>query len=156
MAKKKYTIGDVYKNYEKDHLSTDRYSIDKELFKQIAHLLFKKISKEIIENGSEIKLPFRMGKIFIKKFIPSNPQKNINFKLTKQLYGEWNKNNPKDKKVVFNTNKHSSGYSARWYWDKTDCVVTNKSLYRFSTTRANSRATSQAIQFKNTIHKYAS
>jgi hypothetical protein len=99
---------------------------------------------------------FAFKKIYIKKFKPSNPKKNIDFKTTKELYGEWNKNNPDDKKKVYHKNLHSSGYSGRWYWDKSTCVVTNKSLYRFSATRANSRATSQAIQFKNTIHNYAS
>jgi hypothetical protein len=156
MAKKKYTLVDIYKNYEKDHLSNDKYSISKELFKQIATLLFKEVSKEIIYEGAEIKLPYRMGRIFIKKFIPSNPKKNVNFHLTNLHYGEWNKLNPDNKKVIYHTNKHSSGYSGRWFWDKSECVVTNKSLYRFDATRANSRETSKAIKFHNTIHKYAS
>lgn len=156
MSRKKYTLTDIYKNYEKDHLTTDKYMISSKLFKQIALLFFKEISNEIINEGSEFRLPFRMGRIYIKKFIPVNPQKNINFYLTNLHYKDWNKANPENKKVIYHTNKHSLGYSGRWFWDKGECIVTNKSLYRFSPIRANSRATSKAIKYNNTIQKYAS
>ena len=154
--KQSYTLVDIYKNYERDHLSNSKYNIEKDLFKKVAELYFKQLSTLIIEEGFEYKLPFIMGKIYIKKFKPTNPKKNIDFKLTTELYGEWNKNNPLDKKKVYHKNLHSAGWSGRWYWDKKNCIVTNKSLYRFKAVRSNTRATSKAIKYKNTIENYAS
>lgn len=156
MAKKTYTLVDIFKNYERDHLSTHKHHLEKNLFLDIAKTFFKGLSKLIIEEGYEYELPSRMGRVYIKKFKPSNPKKNIDFNLTRELYGEWNKNNPNDKKKVYHKNLHSSGWSSRWYWNKKSCVVTNKSFYRFKAVRSNTRATSSAIKYKNTIENYAS
>lgn len=156
MAKQKYTLNDTYKNYYLDHKEESKYMIDKKLFKEIAKLLFTKISEEIIYKGTELKFPNRFGSFYIKKFKPSNPGKNIDFKKTNELYGEWNKANPNNKKVVLHKNRHSEGYSARWFWNKINAKVTNKSLFRFKPTRFNSRLLSSSIKEKNTIQYYAS
>jgi hypothetical protein len=150
---KRYTLVNIYKNYVHDNLpNTINYS-DKQTFTNVTKLFFKLLSEEIINNGYVYDVPSGMGKIFIKRFKPSK-KKAIDFKMTNELYGEYNLMHPNDKKKVYHKNNHSFGYAGRWYWNKTKAILPSKGLYKFEAVRQNKRKLASAIKQNNTINKY--
>jgi len=47
--------------------------------------------------------------------------------------------------LVFHLNKHFNGYNAKWFWDKSTCIVHNQTAYSLTLSRANKRKLSEAI-----------
>jgi hypothetical protein len=155
---KSFTITDIYNNYSNDFNSTHSNHLEKDIFKAIVEDFFNFLSREIINEGYIYKMPYHMGEIYIKRFKPkkNSKVKPVDWKLTKEIYGEYNKSvgNKYDKKYIYHRNNHSYGYSARWYWRRKSSKIINKSIYRMKAIRKTSRLLSQAIKHKNTIDKY--
>lgn len=128
----------AYKNkYPKDHSLFLRYSE----FSTIAKSFGSLISYELITTGTEITLPSKLGTLQIVKYMPS--RKLVDYMNTAKVYGEHNKNNPDDKKVVYHMNRITKGYMPKLYWSKAlKARFKNQSKFLFKFNRPNVRPNS--------------
>lgn len=148
---KRITLKKIWQTYPHRYNPKHKLYVDQKTFTDINKDFNLLLSKMIIQ-GHTFHLPSRGGDIRIKKF--KSDRRIPDFKKTKELYGEENKLLPAgQKKVVYCTNKHSDGWAARWWWDKSKWWRFH-SLYRFKATRTNNRELSRQIQDNNTIIYY--
>ena len=145
-----YGIKDIYSYYKS-------YS-DKPLpyltFKSVWRDFIYKVTQSIIEDGKDFAMPFRLGSVGIRKQkikVIMNEDGSIDkrylrpdWKATKEL---WIKDEDakKAKQLVFHLNKHFGGYNAKWFWDKSTCLVPNQTAYSLTMTRENKRKLASAI-----------
>lgn len=136
------SLQDAYKLYINEYKD-----IDKKLYMNIAYDITKSISDMIIRESLEYKLPSRLGFLRIKKTKPKLKIKNGRIDINTNIidWGKswkyWEEQYPdlsrkeikkiKDKRVIFQTNKHTNGEVMRWYWDRLICRVPNYSVYSF-------------------------
>jgi hypothetical protein len=141
------TIKDFYTEYRYRHDVRDERYVDKKNYILILRTFFKLLSKAIIEEAYEYKIPHGLGFLKVVKFKAKN--RAVDWKKSneyKEKYGIY--------KFIYHVNNHSEGFAARFYWDKKDAIIRNKSLYTFHTTRANARYIAKMIKDKNVIKKY--
>jgi len=108
----------------------------------------KEISKQIVYNNFEFRMPAGLGTIRIskRKMLPpiideygkvSRPKsKWVHFNKTKELWARDEKARKERKKIYINY-EHEYFYS--WKWDKSSYKVRHKQLYRFLPSRANKK-----------------
>ena len=87
----------------------------------------------VIKQSQELEAKYqneKKEKQLLQKEIEAK-KKNIDFGETRRLYGEWNKENPTNKKVVYHKNYHSQGYGVYIVWDKKDAFFGNKYVMNF-------------------------
>lgn len=141
------TVKSFYTEYTYRHDVRDERYVDKKQYVKILHTFFKLLSKQIIEEAYEYKIPHGLGFLKMVKFKPFH--KGIDWKKSndfKEKYGVF--------KHIYHMNKHSQEFSARWYWDKNGARVKNSTLYKFYPTRANKREVAKQIKENNIIKKY--
>jgi len=141
---KSYTVKDFYKAYWDFIEDNKLYQIDYKKYREIITDYFKHIYNQVIEEGCEVKLPCRLGILCIVKHKPKNYNSKslrVDFKSTNELH-----------KTIFHLNEHSDGYKFRFYWNKKESLVTNKTKYQLVATRFNKRRLAQII--KNKEHDY--
>ena len=146
MSKKK-TFKDFYTSYSFKHDTRDARFVDKKKYVKILREFFKLLSKEIIEEAYEYKIPHGLGFLYIHKY--KSKKKPVDWKRTREYFKTHGV-----KKYIYFMNTHSGGWSARWYWDKRAAILKNKSLYKFVAIRKNKRAVGKTIRENNTIKKY--
>lgn len=140
----------IRKSYKK-YITTTEEPVDIKVYTKINNLYNKFLCKKAME-GLEVTLPSRMGTIAIvgkKQKVRRDEEGNIrglapDWVKTKEL---WDKN-PKakeDRKLVYHTNNHTSGYRYNWRWSKKNVLVSNKSLYALRMTRTNKRDASNLM-----------
>lgn len=149
--KKNITLENIYHTYSYRHSQKSKYYCDKKNYKAISLLFFKLLSKEIIDNGLNFKLPNRLGHIRVVKFKASK-KRSIDWKTTNEVYGEHNKISTEKKRIYFN-NEHSEGFAARFWWESSRWLKYN-TLYRFQPTRFNNRYLNKQIKDNNSIINY--
>ena len=130
-------IYSLYKYYKEN--STDILSFP--IFRQVIFTYNKMLMQEILNEASNIRLPYRLGYLRIKK-------SKMSYKHLKFDYGTYNKTGIK----AFHLNEHSDDYKARILWDKCKCIVKGKRPWSFKPSRKNSRALA-AIMKTNGGHK---
>ena len=137
---KSYTIASFYNDYL-DNIEKDTvYDIDYTKYRAIVTDYFKYLQQRLIEEGKMIKLPYRMGNVQIVKSRPKHLDKRslrIDYQATKQ-----------ENKLVLLLNEHSDFFKYRYWWNKVDMMVPNKSQYQLVATRANKRRLAQIIKNK--------
>ena len=141
---KAYTVKDFYMSYLSFITDNELYQVDYKTYRQIVTDYFKHIYQKIVEESNEFKLPCRLGTLCIVKHKPkhyNSKSLRVDFKAT----NEYNK-------TIFHLNEHSDGYKFRFYWNKKESLVTNKSKYQLIATRFNKRRLAQII--KNKEHDY--
>lgn len=135
---KNISLIDFYKDYKnnaiKKNIPYKSYSEYSKILKEFN----LRLRHKIIYEGEKVKLPYRLGELYIKKFEnnfdPENSKKwRIDFKKTKEL----------GHKVYF-----GSDYGYRWQWVKQKCVVKGKRYYSFKPCRKASRLIADAINNK--------
>lgn len=135
---KSYTIASFYNDYL-DNIERDTvYDIDYTTYRAIITDYFLHLQNKLIEEGKMIKLPYRMGNVQIIKSKPKHLDKRslrIDYQATKQ-----------NNKLIFLLNEHSDMFKYRYWWNKIDMVVSNKSQYQLVATRANKRRLAQIIK----------
>lgn len=135
---KSYTVASFYNDYL-DSIERDTvYDIDYTTYRNIVTDYFKHLQQKLIEEGKMIKLPYRMGNVQIIKSKPKHLDKRslrIDYQATKQTG-----------KLIFLLNEHSDMYKYRYWWNKIDMMVPNKSQYQLVATRANKRRLAQIIK----------
>lgn len=137
---KSYTIASFYNDYL-DNIEKDTvYDINYTKYRAIVTDYFKYLQQRLIEEGKMIKLPYRMGNVQVVKSRPKHLDKRslrIDYQATKQ-----------ENKLVLLLNEHSDFFKYRYWWNKVDMMVPNKSQYQLVATRANKRRLAQIIKNK--------
>lgn len=85
--------------------------------------------------GKEVKLPFRLGTLYVQK-------KKPNFNQLPFDYGHWQKTGEQR----FHLNRHSDGYRASFHWRKQLTALAGIQLYALVPCRQLTRAISQQMQ----------
>ena len=137
---KSYTIASFYNSYLTDIEQDTVYDIDYTKYRAIVTDYFQYLRQQLIEEGRMIKLPYRMGNVQIIKSKPKHLDKR-SLRIDYQATKEYNK-------LILLTNEHSDFFKYRYWWNKTDMMVPNKSQYQLVATRANKRRLCQIIKNK--------
>lgn len=146
-----YGMKDFYKYYKKNSENPVPYSVFSELIKYTN----KELSKKIIKEAFEFKLPYHLGTIMIKK-------RKMSFKNINRLKPDWSetlklwkqdKEAKDNKQLIFHLNSHTDNFRAQWFYNKSFAKYKNKSAYAFVATRTNKRELAKEIK-NNGITKY--
>lgn len=158
-----FTVLDIYRFYRDSVKNVNKIPIDQSTFRKILRYYNTKVCEEIVENSEELRMPYRLGYLRIKKFkfrlildADGNIKKSHlkpDWKKTKELW-ENNEDAKLNKKLVYHTNKHTQGYYFKFYWDKRTCNIKNSSVYSLAMTRTNKRLIAKTIKTKENIDYY--
>lgn len=138
-----------YYNYYKNNLTkkelplgTDlkdlSYNVTSTTYRKILMSIFLKAREKMILNNLEYQLPCKMGKISIfkhKKKLKLDEDGNIitklavDYKATREMWAEDPEMRVK-KKVIFNLNDHTDGYTFKITWIKNNCNMFKKKFYK--------------------------
>ena len=135
-----YTILDSYDFYIKDVDKDSPYDLDRGTYLSIVTDYLVMLAEEIIDNAGIVKLPYRLGTFQVVKLHPSK-SRNAKYSIDYALSNKYNKK-------VYHLNEHSGGAKYMFRWDKSICLVKNKSMYRFIPTRTNKRKMAYNIKNK--------
>lgn len=135
-------IKQAYKYYRSNDYTTKDKKVLYDDYRKICYAVNSKIAEKLLD-GKYIKLPFNLGKLFIKKV------KN-NFKHLKFDYAHFNKTGEKS----FHLNTHSNKFHAKWFWEKLSCRIPGNKIYSFIPSRENKRALSQVMQTSEGYKRY--
>jgi hypothetical protein len=145
-----YGVEDYYRDYKKK-LGKDAVTYKE--YTEIIDLLFTAIRNKMSTTMYDFKLPYSLGRIVIRKYIPKvkfdkdgNPTKRLapNWAVTKQLWNDY----PEAKEIkqlVYHTNEHSSGYLFMIDYKKDSSRFTNKIFYFAQMNRQFKRDVSRSI-----------
>jgi len=148
-ARLKYGIQDMAVSY----LRENRGVTDEKTFKNLLYAFSKFLMKTILD-GERVKLPARMGEVFIKgkkmNFGVDNNGEPLgtlppDWKSTRQLWENCPECKEK-KQLVFHLNEDTNGVIYSLFWSKKNILTANKSLYSLVFTRANKRNTNNTIE----------
>jgi hypothetical protein len=141
-----YGIRDAFKFYKKKHAADE--NINSSEFSTICKDFNKRVSNLVIYENFSFLLPFRLGRIRIRKYKPKTyiqkdgtldkSRLRPDWYATKKLWAK----DPKakeEKKLVFHLNNHTDGFQHRWFWEKLTSNVKNNSAYSFIPSRNNKR-----------------
>tara|TARA_B100001093_G_C26845837_1_gene1022734 strand:+ start:444 stop:908 length:465 start_codon:yes stop_codon:yes gene_type:complete len=137
-------------NYKKDHGSDEVYKyyknkvipelqVDKQMFRKICDEFNKLIIQQILLNSEEIRFPYRLGTLRVKKSKMKYDDKN-------KLKIDWDASRKLGKRI-YHLNDHTGGYKYRFYWTKG--IVKNITAYSFIPTRTNTRTLASILKDKN-------
>lgn len=133
-----YNRRNMYDHYLSIIDTSSDYFVDAETYNKITSQYYKAVMDKVIYESKTIKLPFRLGHIYIEKKKPTylnHRSMGIDWVESKKL-GKW---------VVF-SNDHCGGYKYQFHWSKMFCRVVNREFYRFIASRANKRALAKVIK----------
>jgi hypothetical protein len=128
--KEVWTINDSYTNYKKENLGS--LELDRKTYCKVLKEVFYELSKDIIRNRLDVKLPNRLGKIRIRK--RRNSRDFNKQRLDYKIYRE-------ERRTVYHVNNHTNKYYFFWDWEVNDGYgfFTNKSYYKFIPARGNDK-----------------
>lgn len=150
--KNNITLRNIWHTYPYRYNQKDKLFLERKQYTDIAKDFFKELSNAVINEGYVYKMPNRLGKVRIRKF--RCDKRSIDWKLTKKHFVEENKLLENgNKNLIYHSNKHSSGYKARFWVEFNRDVVYNRP-YSFLAVRSNKRALAKAIMDDNIIIKY--
>jgi len=150
MLASKYGIREVYRYYK----SCVENPLPYPMFREVWITFIGKVTKGIVEEGKDFNMPYRLGSVGIRKrkiVVKLNPDGTID---KRSLRPDWNATKElwkrdeeakETKRLVFHLNKHFGGYNAKWFWDKSTCIVKNQAAYSLTMSRENKRKLSEAI-----------
>ena len=135
--KKDFGSNEIY-NYYKDTVLPE-LQVDKQTFRKICDEFNKLIIDEILVNSEEVRLPYRLGTIRVKKTKMKYDDKN-------KLKIDWAASKKLGKRI-YHLNDHTGGYKYRFYWTKG--IVKNITAYSFIPTRTNTRTLASILKDKD-------
>ena len=143
-------IFESYRYYRKDGGSL---KINRSVFCKIVNEFNKHIMEHVF-NGDEVKLPEKMGTLYVvgKKVVPKFDEELGRINNQAVDYGETNKLWAKcpeckeRKEVIYHFNEHTEHVRYKFFWSKERMIVKNKTFYTMVFTRSNKRHLSQLIQ----------
>ena len=132
-----------YKNEVKKICNTEEdlegILVDRSLYQTICDEFNKLLIDEVLISSEEIRLPYRLGTIRIKKSKMKYDDKN-------KLKIDWAASKKLGKRI-YHLNDHTGGYKYKFYWTKG--VVKNITAYSFIPTRTNTRRLASILKDKN-------
>jgi|SRR5690625_522692 len=135
MATSDYTSLDIYRDYV-----ASGGELDEALFHSICEEFNERVMDEVIYKGREFNMGERLSTIEVvvadRNFNSPMVNWNESNKLKEELLSEgkelYSKDNPDGEKwFVY----HTDDWYCKFHWNKSRCVVQNKSVYRFTPTR---------------------
>lgn len=111
---------------KKEEASDGKLALTFKQYKEVIKDVFEEVWKDIKE-GKMVETPY-LGTFGFNRW--KVKRKIVDFKQTRELYGEWNKANPNDKKVVYVKNINTRGWGAMTRWRKPRSPR-DLSLYKF-------------------------
>ena len=135
--KKDYGSNDVYEYYKKEVIP--ELQVDKQLFRKICDDFNKLLIEKILLDSEEIRFPYRLGTVRIKKSKMKYDDKN-------KLKIDWAASRKLGKRI-YHLNDHTGGYKYRFYWTKG--IIKNIKAYSFIPTRTNTRTLASILKDKN-------
>jgi len=138
---KSYTLDDYFNSYKEYTSGNSAYIVSKKQFNALLKDYFSFLSRELIDNAKEIRLPARMGTLSVVKKKPKRydfTYLRVDFHSTKEC-----------EKTILHLNEHSDGYNFRFYWCKKDILISNKSMYELVMSRANKRKLAHMIKVEH-------
>lgn len=139
-----YGMKDMYLDYIKDKTYSDPYYITFEEYQDICGDYYKEVCNAVILESKFIKLPFRMGHLYVGKKKPKVLS-------SATLSTDWQESRRLHKRIL-NINDHTGGFKFRFIWTKNQSFIVNKELYRLVFSRTNKRDLAKAI--KSGSHDY--
>lgn len=138
-GKIKTEVGNIllYRFYRK--INKGKEPVDIAQFRAIITDLNQKIIDRIVLESEEFKMPYRLGKIRIKK---------LDLPLGKMPQNKWPVDYKKSKELGFIV-YHDDKDIFRWKWDKRRAIVTNVNFFSFKPSRHNKRYIAKAIKVLN-------
>ena len=134
--KKDFGSDDAYKYYKKNVIP--ELQVDKQTFRKICDEFNKGFIEKILRNSEEIRFPYRLGTLRIKKSKMKYDDKN-------KLKIDWAASKKLGKRI-YHLNDHTGGYKYRFYWTKG--IVKNITAYSFIPTRTNTRRLASILKDK--------
>jgi len=146
-----FGIRDAYMYYK----STCDTAVDYNIFTDICKEFYKEVSKMIVFNAFELRMPYRLGRLRVRKYKPKlkinadgtldKSKLFVDYANTNKLWSE-DEEAKKNKKLVYHLNDHSNGYQHRWFWEKRTSNIPNHSAYCFMPSRQNKRTLAKALK----------
>jgi len=130
-------IYDLYKYYK----SVVKEPLEFRTFRAVCFANNRLMAEEIIEKGSNLRLPNRLGYLRIRKT-------KMNYKNLKFDYSTYNKTGVK----AYHLNEHSDDFRARFLWNKAKCIVKGKKPWSFTPSRHNKRAVAKVMLTDHKIY----
>lgn len=136
--KKGSLITESYKEYKHKHAPKHIQYVDEKMYKKIINSFFKKLIERLISKGVRIKMPSRLGAFQCMQ--QKNKKKKVDYYNTNKIYGEHNKKNPGDKKIIYHNNIITNGFIPIFHWHKyNDANFKNKRKWHLKLSRNNVR-----------------
>ena len=148
--RKASVLTDSYKDFKLKASPKHAEYISEKQYKQILKLFFSSLLERTIGEGKKVVLPSRIGafQAMRQKYVT----KKVDYYKTKIAYGEYNKKNPNNKKVIYHDNRITNGYFPVYHWFKyNEANFKNKRKWRFQLARTNIRPNS----YNKTNPKYS-
>ena len=117
----------------------EKILVDKSLYQTICDEFNKLLIDEILINSEEVRLPYRLGTLRVKKSKMKYEDKN-------KLKIDWAASKKLGKRI-YHLNDHTGGYKYKFYWTKG--IVKNITAYSFIPTRTNTRRLASILKDKN-------
>jgi len=134
--KKDFGSDDVYKYYKSNVIP--ELQVDKQTFRKICDEFNKEVIERILRSSEEVRFPYRLGTLRIKKSKMKYDDKN-------KLKIDWAQSKKLGKRI-YHLNDHTGGYKYRFYWAKG--IVKNITAYSFIPTRTNTRTLASILKDK--------
>jgi hypothetical protein len=158
---KGYSLHHAYLNYSKSTRNkAQKFKVGPKKYKEIAQEYLKTIVDLILEDSKEVKLPYNMGEIRIKRSMTSyemaddNSYKmKVDWKATKELWKTCDECRER-KQRVYHLNEHSDGWYSRWFWSKQNVNIKNQSAYSFDPSFTNRRRLAKIMKTDGGYKRY--
>lgn len=132
-------LKDYYEFYKTSSIKKNKPYVEYNTFVKVIKSFNLKLRDKIIYESQKVKLPYRLGSLYVHKFENNYTEDNkagwkVDYKATKEA-GH----------VIY----HGSKYGYKWKWVKKECVVKGKRWFQFKACRTASREIAKAVLTKN-------
>jgi hypothetical protein len=149
----------------------NRDKVDYKTYCSVIREFNSKLADALIMDALEFTMPFRLGKVRIKKFkqkikLDENGEidkKNlpVNYAKTWKMWFDTYPGLTREEikqipgtKVIFHLNEHTSGYRCVLFWDRLSCNVKNNRVYSIMFTFTNRRKLASMLKTDCKINYY--
>ena len=165
------TISGMYTKYLEKHKNNKDIVVDYKTYASIIKEFNSHLSDGLIKEALEFKMPYRLGKVRVKKFKQNIKIKEngeiykrtmpVNWKKTKALWkDQYPDMSPEqikkipNKQVIYHLNEHTAGYRCTLHWDRINSNVVNNRVYSIMFTFSNRRKLAHILQTDCKINYY--
>lgn len=142
-------------NFNHEYLEKYSRAYVRKSYTQVVHLFLKKLMESLILTGDEFKLPCYMGSLQFVKVKANKRFRTIDWQMTKEVYGEYNKTVPKEqRKLCVHAFNLTPGYYVKLHWSKSKFtnIFRNNKFYSFSMSRTWFRHDESSTAKRKSIH----